>query len=75
MMAGYPWIYWLVVLIVAGAVSSVLMGIGYLVGLKVAARRVADLRTEFRRDRISYGVVTPTEVRVPLAALPTRRGP
>lgn len=45
MMAGYPWIYWLVVLIVAGAVSVVLMGIGYLVGRRVAHREsIARLR-------------------------------
>ncbi|MGL4296242.1 MAG: hypothetical protein ACRCTG_11040 [Aestuariivirga sp.] len=39
-MAGYPWIYWLVVLIAAGAVSTVLIGIGYLLG-RAAEQRAA----------------------------------
>lgn len=44
-MSGYPWIYWLVVLIVVGAVSVVLMGIGYLMGRRVAHREsMAGLR-------------------------------
>lgn len=44
-MSGYPVIYWLVVLIVAGAVSTVLMGIGYLLGRRVAHREsMAGLR-------------------------------
>lgn len=50
-MNGYPWIYWVVVLIVAGAVSAVLIGIGYLLGLKVAARRVETVREEMARVR------------------------
>lgn len=37
-MGGYPWIYWVVVAIVAGAVSTVLMGIGYLQGRRAAMR-------------------------------------
>lgn len=52
-MAGYPVIYWLVVLIVAGAVSVVLMGIGYLIGLDVAAQRVAAVREEMEAARES----------------------
>lgn len=44
-MAGYPWIYWLVVLIVVGAVVMVLIGIGYLIGRRVAHREaMAGLR-------------------------------
>lgn len=50
-MSGYPWIYWAVVLIVAGVVSAVLIGMGYLLGLKVAARRVAVVREELARNR------------------------
>lgn len=45
-MSGYPVIYWVVVAIVAGAVSAVLIGVGYLLGLNLAARRVAALRDE-----------------------------
>ena len=48
-MLGYPWIYWLVVLIVSGVVSLVLIGIGYLFGLQVAARRVEQVRREVER--------------------------
>lgn len=40
-MSGYPVIYWLVVMIVAGAVSTVLMGIGYLQGRRAAMREAA----------------------------------
>ena len=38
---GYPWIYWLVVGIVAGAVSTLLMGVGYLQGRRAAMRETA----------------------------------
>lgn len=41
-MGGYPVIYWVVVLIVAGAVSTVLMGIGYLQGRRAAMREAAQ---------------------------------
>lgn len=37
-MDGYPVIYWAVVAIVLGAVSAVLMGIGYLQGRRAAMR-------------------------------------
>ncbi len=50
-MSGYPVIYWLVVAIVVCAVSAVLIGIGYLLGLKLAARRVAMVREEMERER------------------------
>jgi hypothetical protein len=50
-MSGYPVIYWVVVAIVAGAVSTVLIGIGYLLGLKCAARRVQTVREELARNR------------------------
>lgn len=44
-MSGYPWIYWLVVMIVAGAVGTLLMGIGYLQGRRAALREAtAELR-------------------------------
>jgi len=41
-MTAYPVIYWVVVLIVGGAVSAVLMGIGYLQGRRAAIREAAD---------------------------------
>lgn len=69
-MGGYPVIYWVVVLIVAGAVSTVLMGIGYLIGQKIAARRVADLREESVRAELERFDRRPTEFMVPLSALP-----
>ena len=55
-MSGYPVIYWVVVAIVAGAVSTVLIGVGYLLGLNLAARRVAALRDELsqRHDLPTY---------------------
>lgn len=53
-MSGYPVIYWVVVAIVAGAVSAVLMGIGYLFGIQQAARRVAALRDELARDQVEW---------------------
>lgn len=58
-MSGYPWIYWLVVVIVVGAVSTVLVGIGYLLGLKVAARRVATVREELARNRETRMMLAP----------------
>lgn len=69
-MNGYPWIYWVVVMIVAGAVSTVLIGIGYLLGLKIAARRVATVREEMAQSRICRETYRPTEYAVPMAALP-----
>lgn len=59
-MSGYPWIYWLVVLIVAGAVSTVLIGIGYLLGLKVANRRAAGLVSNVIKDIERYRPVART---------------
>lgn len=58
-MGGYPVIYWVVVLIVAGAVSTVLMGIGYLLGRAAALREaMAGLRTiERSADRLQRLVV------------------
>lgn len=58
-MGGYPVIYWVVVLIVAGAVSTVLMGIGYLLGRAAAFREsIADLREiEQSMDRLRRLVV------------------
>ena len=45
MMGDYPVIYWLVVLIVEGAVSAVLIWIGYLYGRRAAIREAAaDMR-------------------------------
>jgi hypothetical protein len=58
-MAGYPWIYWVVVAIIAGAVSAVLIGIGYLMGLKLAARRVATVREELARNRETRTMLAP----------------
>lgn len=72
-MSGYPWIYWVVVLIVAGAVSTVLIGIGYLLGLKIAARRVATVREEMARDRNRWAVLSATASTGPLAALKKAR--
>jgi len=44
-MGDYPVIYWLVVLIVEGAVSAVLIWIGYLYGRRAAIREAAaDMR-------------------------------
>lgn len=40
-MSGYPVIYWVVVVIVAGAVSTFLMGVGYLQGRRAATREAA----------------------------------
>lgn len=58
-MGGYPVIYWVVVLIVAGAVSTALMGIGYLLGRQAALREaMAGLRTiERSADRLQRLVV------------------
>lgn len=50
-MGGSPVIYWLVVVLVAGAVSTVLIGVGYLLGLDVAARRAAMVREEMAQAR------------------------
>lgn len=59
-MSGYPVIYWVVVAIVAGAV---LIGIGYLLGLKVAGRRaagrVATVREELARNRETRTMPSP----------------
>lgn len=54
---GYPVIYWVVVVIVAGAVSTVLIGIGYLLGLKIAARRVATVRAELEQAKANHWAV------------------
>lgn len=62
-MGGYPVIYWVVVAIVAGAVSVVLIGIGYLLGLKLAARRVATVREELARNRDTRGMIAGVEWR------------
>lgn len=43
--------YWLVVGVSCVAVGIVLMGWGYLVGLKVAARRVKTVREEMAQSR------------------------
>ena len=51
MMMGYPWIYWVALALVAGAVSTVLIGVGYLLGLRMAARRVLAVRDELERNR------------------------
>lgn len=58
-MSGYPVIYWVVVMLVAVAVSTVLIGIGYLLGLKFAARRVAAVREELARNRETRTITTP----------------
>ena len=52
-MSAYPVIYWMVVLVVAGAVSAVLIWIGYLLGLRRAAQRVAALREEMEAARLN----------------------
>ena len=41
-MSAYPWIYWLVVAIVAGVVLTVLMGGAYLRGRRAALREATD---------------------------------
>lgn len=69
-MGGYPWIYWLVVLLVASAVAVVLMGIGYLLGLQVAARRMATACEARAPSRICREASRPTEYTVPLSAGP-----
>lgn len=62
-MSAYPVIYWVVVAIIAGAVSAVLIGIGYLLGLKVASRRaawrVATVREEMARNRETRTMPSP----------------
>lgn len=44
-------LYWLAVIVASVAVGIVLIGWGYLVGLKVAAVRVAMVREEMEKDR------------------------
>lgn len=65
-MSGYPVIYWVVVAIVAGAVSTVLLGIGYLLGRKMERRAaLAGLRVlEHSVDRLKGVVGNPAAVRV-----------
>lgn len=62
-MSGYPVIYWVVVAIFASAVSAVLIGWGYLMGLKVANRRaaglVATVRDELARNRETRTMPSP----------------
>lgn len=53
MMTGYPVIYWMVVAIIAGVVSAVLVGLGYLLGLTRAAQRVATVRDEMEAARLN----------------------
>ena len=62
-MSAYPVLYWVVVVIIAGAVSAVLIGIGYLLGLKLAARRVATVREEMARNRETRGMIAQVEWR------------
>lgn len=65
-MSGYPVIYWVVVLIVAGAVSTVLVGIGYLIGRRVAHREAMAELQEIRQsaDRLQRLVTGEPSCRV-----------
>lgn len=55
-MSGYPVIYWVVVAIVLGAVSTFLMGIGYLQGRRAATREAtAQLQKLNASIRQPYG--------------------
>lgn len=62
-MTGYPWIYWLVVVIVAGAVCTVLMGIGYLLGRRSAIREATAelhaLNLSLKRSPIAQFMTAP----------------
>jgi hypothetical protein len=48
---GYPFIYVLAVAVVSMVVCGVFLEIGYLLGLKRAARRVKVMREEVEQDR------------------------